>query len=857
MRQGRFEKRPCCVSTIHIIISIPVLLFISATMIKPVLITASILLSASLSLNAADFTVSLDGNAVSFDGRKYTLGPSTILLSADKKSSPYSFTDALEAIKAVNSAPSGRGVTLLVAPSVYWLDNPDDPEIRRNPANSGNIPYAAEIKADTLSIIGLSDNPADVVFAVNRGQTQGALGNFTMLHFFGKSLTTENMTFGNYCNVDLDYPLNPSLNRQKRREAIVQAQLGICERTDRLFSRNCRFISRLNLCPLIGARRSLYKDCYFECTDDALTGSAVYLDCRFTFYSGKPFYSTASTGAVFLNCDIHSLVNGTQYLTKAPGMVTLIDTRFTAGHDITLQWTRDASPVRCYQSNVTLNGTPVTVDASRPELSTDISKSPLLKAYKITLPDGSSIYNTPNLLAGDDSWDPLGMLPAVREAEKQLSTRLTSLPVALQVTPSTKSLAPQDDHTELTPSLRLWGDYEATTDINQVRWQAPTALKLVASGGKATATSANLFPREIECIITATTTDGLTGATAVTVAPFLKDAPHFTAAPSITVEKSALRLNYTLSTGDIDDCSIVWYRSTTPELTDSIPVRHGNGSQATVYPLTAGDIGYYLSALVFPKHRDSRQGEASLARLDGKNLKGSKSEKTLSTSFAEIPIRSGEPGRKGFWHFDTYKPADTQQHDWTPASDKSWYYGKGADAATGLGLVQATRGARLSYTPVRDKCRDMSVSLIAEPSKGPGQGFGSATGQYMDICLKFDPVNLTGYALRIERTPDYDKAVTFTLVSYDRGTVRPISEPVATSCFRTPCNISIDITNNILTARASTDATPIFPTDPAIKSTVTLTAPVSSTDATSIAIQHTGSVGASATLLRNLKIDWK
>ena len=120
-----------------------------------------------------------------------------------------------------------------------------------------------------------------------------------MLHFIGKSLHTENMTFGNYCNVDLIYPKDPSLNRPKRRDAIVQAQLGICDGTDRVFARNCRFISRLNLCPMVGGRRSLYKDCYFECTDDALTGSAVYLDCKFTFHSGKPFYTTASSGSSF------------------------------------------------------------------------------------------------------------------------------------------------------------------------------------------------------------------------------------------------------------------------------------------------------------------------------------------------------------------------------------------------------------------------------------------------------------------------------------------------------------------------------------------------------------------------------
>ncbi len=169
-------------------------------MIKPLLLTASLLFSG-IHATATDFTVSPDHSSVSLNGQNFTLSPSTLLLTAGKSKSPYAFNDALSAISAINRAEA-TNVTLFVEPSVYWLDNPDDPEIRRNPKNSGSIPYAAEIRCDTLSIIGLADNPEDVVFAVNRGQTQGALGNYTMLHFIGKSLHTENMTFGNYCNVD-------------------------------------------------------------------------------------------------------------------------------------------------------------------------------------------------------------------------------------------------------------------------------------------------------------------------------------------------------------------------------------------------------------------------------------------------------------------------------------------------------------------------------------------------------------------------------------------------------------------------------------------------------------------------------
>lgn len=845
----------------------------SKAMLKSVLLTVSIL-SASATATVYANCPGADSRAVgqvdntggnnsvlTVGGKEYRLGPSTLLLSRDREDSPYIFNDAREALEAINRAEADN-VTLLVAPSVYWLDNPDDPAVRRSPQNSGNVPYAFEITCDTLNIIGLDPDPENTVFAVNRGQTQGALGNYTMLHFTGRSLSVENMTLGNYCNVDLVYPRDPSLNRKRRRDAIVQAQLGICTDTDRLFARNCRFISRLNLCPLVGARRSLYKDCYFECTDDALSGSGVYLNCRFTFYSGKPFYSTASTGAVFLNCDIHSLTDGTQYLTKVPGMVTMIDTRFTADSPVTLKWTRDASPVRCYQSNITLNGRPVTIDADRPELSGYIADFPLLNAYKVTV-DGKTIYNTPNLLAGDDGWDPLGMLPAIREAEQTLSTQLLNQPVALRLTPSTSRLDPQDDSAEVTVSPRLWGDYPAPASAGALSWSAPTTVSLVADGENVKAVSANTFPREMPTVITATSPSGLIGATSVTVAPYLKPSPDFINSPEIVAEKSALKVNYTLTGDDNDDSYIIWYRSTLADHSDSTAVRHGHGLTARSYPLSPADKGCYISATVMPKLADSRAGEVTHARFDKAITQPMisiipKKEGNLTTSFAEIPIRKGEIGRHGYWHFDTYKPADTRGHDWTPDTTVSWYYGHGADAAAdGLGLVQATRGARLFYTPSREECRTMSVKLIAEPCKGPGQGFGSATGQYMDICVKFDPVSLTGYGLRIERTPDHDKAVTFTLVSYDGGTVTPISEPVASNCFRNPCTITIDVNDNTLTATAKTDAPAVTTSSPDIKPYVMLTAPVSLSRNPSMMIQHTGSVGASATLLRNLSITWK
>ncbi|MDE5871626.1 MAG: hypothetical protein K2H22_06780, partial [Muribaculaceae bacterium] len=373
-------------------------------------------------------SVALASRIIEFKGQKYEISSNTVLLDregifgcADAMTDPSAAFDRINAI--------GDSAVLLVAPSVYWLDDPDDPDVR---ADKESTPFAVRIKCDTLSIIGLAENSEDVVFAVNRGQTQGAIGNFTMFRFSGKSLETKNITFGNYCNVDLLYNRNPELNRPKRKEAIVQAQVGICEGTDRLYADNCRFISRLNLCPFVGARRSLYDNCYFECTDDALSGSAVYLDCRFTFFSSKPFYATAETGAVFLNCDIMCMGSGVQYFTKVPGQVTAIDTRFHSEKPIDIKWTRDASDIVCRQENISLNGKPFTIDAGRPELGPNLKGSQLRKAYKVEH-QGHSFYNLPNLLNGNDGWDPKAMNSTVANAESEKGEKLTGLPVTLRI----------------------------------------------------------------------------------------------------------------------------------------------------------------------------------------------------------------------------------------------------------------------------------------------------------------------------------------------------------------------------------------------------------------------------------------
>ena len=184
---------------------------------------------------------------------------------------PFAYSDFREA-----ATHFGDSCTLYIAPGVYWVDNPDTPEVVTG--QNGRVPFGMVIRAKNLHFIGLSSDASHIVFASQRGQMQGAVGNFTMFDFWCDALTVENLTMGNYCNVDLDYPLDPKLSRKKRSDAITQAHVGYVHGKN-LVAKNVRFISRLNLNPLNGADHSYYEDCHFECTDDALNGTAVYRHC--------------------------------------------------------------------------------------------------------------------------------------------------------------------------------------------------------------------------------------------------------------------------------------------------------------------------------------------------------------------------------------------------------------------------------------------------------------------------------------------------------------------------------------------------------------------------------------------------
>lgn len=684
--------------------------------------------------------------------------------------------------------------TLYIAPYVYWIDNPDTPAVV---VGNGGGPFGMVVRAPKLRLIGLDADARNTVLASQRGQTQGAVGNFTMFDFHVDDLYVENLTMGNYCNVDLDYPLNPSLSRKKRSEAITQAHVGYV-RGRQLVARNVRFISRLNLNPLNGARHSYYEDCHFECTDDALNGRATYRHCTFGLYGQKPFWSTSGAGALFIDCDffVHSN-NREMYFCKQGGPVTVVDCRYHAPQDVYIGWTAYPQPwLRCYQQNFTLNGRPYTIGSRQPQ-------------------------NT-----------------VVMQGFEGLE------PPYLAVTPRDASLRTAADQPLM---LRV-----QSSGGQPVSWSVPAECQSLVSlsafkGDSVVVVPTNQTDDDAAVTLVATTPDGRQAACHLVVKPSLLPAPAFLRQPRIVVRQGVASLDYALDLqGRRDESDITWLRN-------GIPVSVSHDAPQRTYTLTEADAGCLLSARIVPRHQRSLDTETTeVAKRVKKAVKAS----TLATDFSDFPCQWQPQLLEGYWTVDGFKPADTHEFDWSFRRDRPmWEYGEGFNGAVGRGLLQAQRGARLMYTPLEKKYGPMTLTLCVDPTKTAGQGFGSATGQYMDVCLKFDTRTLTGYALRIIRTTKHAKAVDFYLVEYQNGVTRQLTEPVSSTCYRTGCTIALSYRDERLAADVTT-TTP-KPSDSTLPHEVHLSATVAPNSFGGIAIQHTGSCGESTTMLHRLQADWK
>lgn len=820
--------------------------------------------------------VEFGGTYIKYQGETIQLSETAIYVDGSLSDElaaqyPYVYNDITKALSAdaLKNGTADNPMTVYVAPYVYWIDDPAATDTVQK-TEGYSVPYGMVVNSDYLTIKGLTGNPDNVVLAGNRGQSHASNGNYTMFRFnCSGALTVKNITIGNYCSVDLDYPLMSELNQAKRTDTITQAQLADMS-GDKMFADNCNFISRLNLVPISGASRNLYNNCHFESTDDALNGNAVYVGCDFDFYGNRPLYSSYNTGSTFLGCTFNCKIlnveaEPTQFFTKEGGTITAVDCVYNSNLSvpITMGWTKFPSDsLKCYQSNIIHNGKNITIGGEGAKETVDMTGKSVLNAYKV-VSGGKTYYNTYNLLKGSDDWDPLGVKDVIAEAgQEAVATQLTI-----------KSDVSEIESGKETASVGgtvnyFYGTNDTTQKITySVSDEDKAYVKLTDNGdGTCKVEGTNNDDAAKKVIINASTESGLEAAVGITVKPSKLDAPEYIKTPVITNDgQGSLKVDYSLDLGSREDMSAIsWYRCTDAEGSNKVLVAvTRNDSPEYTYKLTAGDVGYYIMAKVESKNIRSDYGTPVNTVYDKAIGVKDVRSKNLSTDFSNFPNIKQSEIKAGFWTVDYNRPADTESFgSWQGAdTEEPWVYGVTGNGCVGAGLYEGTQGSRLMYTPVDGTYGDMSLKLVVDPAKTAGQGFGSA-GQYMDVLLKFDTSTLTGYGLRIIRTKASSNAVTFVLVKYDNGAVTEISDEVIASCYVTGCTISLKTEGNKLTAHVETPTEQLA--DQAAKGyphVVDLTADIAANSFGGVAIQHTGTTGTggwqNTTMLHNLDITWE
>ena len=820
--------------------------------------------------------VEFGGTYIKYQGETIQLSETAIYVDGSLSDElaaqyPYVYNDITKALSAdaLKNGTADNPMTVYVAPYVYWIDDPAATDTVQK-TEGYSVPYGMVVNSDYLTIKGLTGNPDNVVLAGNRGQSHASNGNYTMFRFnCSGALTVKNITIGNYCSVDLDYPLMSELNQAKRTDTITQAQLADMS-GDKMFADNCNFISRLNLVPISGASRNLYNNCHFESTDDALNGNAVYVGCDFDFYGNRPLYSSYNTGSTFLGCTFNCKIlnveaEPTQFFTKEGGTITAVDCVYNSNLSvpITMGWTKFPSDsLKCYQSNIIHNGKNITIGGEGAKETVDMTGKSVLNAYKV-VSGGKTYYNTYNLLKGSDDWDPLGVKDVIAAAGKEaVATQLT-------ITSDVTEIESGKETASIGGTVNyFYGTNDTTQKITySVSDEDKAYVKLTDNGdGTCKVEGTNNDDAAKKVIINASTESGLEAAVGITVKPSKLDAPEYIKTPVITNDgQGSLKVDYALDLGSREDMSAIsWYRCTDAEGSNKVLVAvTRNDSPEYTYKLTAGDVGYYIMAKVESKNIRSDYGTPANTVYDKAIGVKDVRSKNLSTDFSNFPNIKQSEIKAGFWTVDYNRPADTESFGkWQGAdTEEPWVYGVTGNGCVGAGLYQGTQGSRLMYTPVEGTYGDMSLKLVVDPAKTAGQGFGSA-GQYMDVLLKFDTSTLTGYGLRIIRTRDSSNAVTFVLVKYDNGAVTEISDKVIASCYVTGCTISLKTEGNKLTAHVETPTEQLA--DQAAKGyphVVDLTADIVANSFGGVAIQHTGTTGTggwqNTTMLHNLDITWE
>ncbi len=725
---------------------------------------------------------------------------------------------------AYAAAPAGtpaKPTVIGVKPDVYLLHVGE------------SAPYSMQMTKNYITILGLTDDRRKVVFADNRCKDEGATNDGFIFVINADGFTMMNLTVLDYCNIDYEYPGDPSKNLKMRTPTVSQGVVIQMSGDKHVYS-HVAFLSKLDT-TVLSATRAYFTNVFIEGTADFIAQRpgtmSVFKDSEAYFPNGGG--NLAAQGLVFINTVFkatkamvfYSDEGNTENSIGTPD--TLIDCVVPAEtSNPHIAWMAHAA-VR--QNNYTLtyhlkdsNGKPIRIKDS------DSSPATYKLSREMTEQELKA-FNPWNLLRGTlngqpDDWDPANARAQYQDSGSDVMRMSVSSALPPGVRGGPGHIVSPTIRTGTSDAAVTVATLPARTNA-AVTWSTPSPLITLSSstGNKVTITGNNHTSRAEWVTVEAKAANGISIMVPVNVEPAFIDPPSFTSKPVVAAPLNGkVAVHYTLGLGGREDQSLITWsqcNDTTCASPRTVAVSRGDQPLKS-YTLTAGDVGKFLRVSIQPKHNISEPGPAVVA--------------TASKPIAAANVTSTTIHP----NFRNFVPAENfaiENGEWTVIG--TWASVAGDNPVNGYGLRinglagSAPRGTNppqgITVNGVRvanpyaallyqnDKpTGDMTVKVVMSPDKTAGQGFalsGSPDDKPLmeraDIFIKYDPRTRNGYSLRFWRTIQSNGKCVFQLYKIEDGVGRPLNDQQdITGVFKPNTTITLSVVGTKLTAKGSNTA---------------------------------------------------
>lgn len=718
---------------------------------------------------------------------------------------------------AYAAAPAGtpaKPTVIGIKPDVYHL------------TASESAPYSISVTKNYITMLGLTDDRRKVVLADNRGNKEGATNNGYIFDINATGFTMMNLTVVNYCNLDYEYPSDPSKNLKMRSPVITQA-VAIQMQGDKHVYSHVAFLSRLDT-TFIRTTRSYFTNVFIEGTDDFLGGGTVgvFKDSQIYFPTGNGVMS--ASGLTFINT-VFKASRGLEFYKGFGNPDTLIDCVMPVNTPQSpVAWMVWKAAVRQNLYSLTYhvkdaNGKPLQIKDS-------LLGPPTYTLSRELSDEEVKAFNPWNLLRGAlpngpvDDWDPAGVRAKYENDGSAVFRMAVSGPPASGDIPGggpfvSRTVSPTV-RTGTAGTIVTATVMPARAKDTPVTWSAPSNLITLSSttGNKVTITGNNTTNRAEYVPVKAMAANGFYVTVHVYVEPKFIDPPKFTKNPIVgTPVDGKVKVNYALDLGGREDQSLItWYQCGDAQCASprKVAVSRGNVPLQS-YTLVPGDAGKYLRVSIQPKHNISDSGPETVV-VATKAIRATEINATpISPNFRNFVETESTGYENGMW---------TVIGNWTSSASEDLVNGYGLRVSNppgtngGFGGPPPAGGAARASNPhaavlyQKDTpTGDMQVKVVMTPEKTAGQGFGIAGSpddddrtQRADIFIKYDPRTKTGYSLRFWRTIQSAEKCMFQIYKVENGVGTPLdSQQQLTGVFKPNTTITLSAVGTKLTVKGS------------------------------------------------------